>query len=93
MPEVTFTAELPDGSFQPCYSPCPLVRKYFRAGQQIPAEEFIRLSRIALNEARRWVQENDGNPGGRAIYTSLPEIERWAGALPPETPLTITHVG
>lgn len=91
MPEITFTAELPDGSFQPCYSPSSVVKKYFWLGQQLPAEEFIRLSRIALNEASARVQEKFGF-SCTAAYSSLAEIERWAGALPPDTPVTISHV-
>ncbi len=91
MPEITFTAELPDGSFQPCYSPSTVVRKYFKVGQEFPANEFLRLSRIALNEASERVRERLGFSGAGA-YTSLPEIERWAAALPPETPVTISHI-
>ena len=91
MPEVTFTAELPDGSFQPCYSPSTVVKKYFKTGQQLPAEEFIRLSRIALNEASERVRERFGF-SCTAAHSSLADIERWAGALPPDTPVTISHV-
>lgn len=91
MPEIIFTAELPDGSFQPCYSPSTIVRQYFKAGQELPAYEFIRLARIALKEASSRVAEGKGF-AGRSGYSSLPEIERWAGALPPETPLLIFHV-
>lgn len=91
MSEITFTAELPDGSFQPSYSPSPVVRDYFRQGQQVPACEFIRLSREALTEACRLA--GPAGVAGRSAYTSLAEIERWAGALPPETPLTILYVG
>ncbi len=91
MPEITFTAELPDGSFQPCYSPSTVVRNYFKAGQQLPAEEFIRLSRVALKEASDRVVERYGF-SCTAAYSSLDEIERWAGALPPDTPVLISHV-
>jgi len=91
MPETTFTAELPDGSFQPCYSPSTVVKKYFKMGQQLPADEFIRLSRIALTEASELVRERIGF-SSTAVYSSLSEIERWAGALPPDTPVTISHV-
>ena len=91
MPEITFTAELPDGSFQPCYSPSPVVRKYFRAGLEMPAGEFLRLSRVALTEASEQIRERFGFTGVSA-YTSLPEIERWASALPPDTPVTISHI-
>ena len=92
MPETTFTAELPDGSFQPCYSPSSVVRKYFKPGQVVPAAEFVSLSRIALAEASERVREKHGF-SGTAASASLSHIERWAGALPPDTPLTILHIG
>ncbi|RYD41546.1 MAG: MSMEG_0570 family nitrogen starvation response protein [Verrucomicrobiaceae bacterium] len=91
MPETTFTAELPDGSFQPCYSPSSVVRNYFTPGQEIPAEEFIRLSRAALTEASERVRQKFGF-SCTAASASLADIERWAGALPPDTPLVITHI-
>jgi uncharacterized repeat protein (TIGR04042 family) len=91
MPETTFTAELPDGTFQPCYSPSAVVRKYFTAGQVVPAGEFVRLSRAALTEDARSVPRNPGF-SSTAASSSLAEIERWAGALPPDTPLTILHI-
>ena len=93
MAETTFTAELPDGSFQPCFSPSPVVKKYFAVGQELPAGEFIRLSRIALTEASLLVGDKLGISGAPPPYSSLNDIERWAGALPPDTPLTICHVG
>jgi uncharacterized repeat protein (TIGR04042 family) len=91
MPETTFTAELPDGTFQPCYSPSSVVKKYFTAGQIIPADEFIQLSREALTEASERVRQKFGF-SCTAASASLADIERWAGALPPETPLTISHI-
>jgi uncharacterized repeat protein (TIGR04042 family) len=91
MPETTFTAGLPDGTFQPCYSPSSVVRDYFQAGQEMPAEEFIRLSRIALNEASERVRKKFGF-SCTAASASLTDIERWAGALPPDTTLTILHI-
>lgn len=91
MPEITITAELPDGSFQPCYSPSPIARNYFKMGQQVTAEEFIRLSRIALSAASDRIGEKIGF-SSTPDYSSLPDIERWAGALPPDTPVTIFHV-
>lgn len=91
MPETTFIAELPDGSFQPCYSPSSVVKKYFTPGQELPACEFVRLSRLALTEASELVRETL-DLSGRAAKSSLSHIERWAGALPPTTVLTIVHV-
>lgn len=92
MDEIVFTAELPDGSFQPCFSPSPVVKEYFSPGQEVAACEFIRLSRIALTEASRRVSDQPG-VSESPRYSSLNDIERWAGALPPETRLTICHVG
>jgi uncharacterized repeat protein (TIGR04042 family) len=91
MPETTFTAELPDGSFQPCYSPSSVVKNYFTPGQVVTAEEFIALSRTALTEASERVRRKYGF-SCTAASASLADIERWAGALPPNTPLTILHV-
>lgn len=91
MPETTFTAELPDGTFQPCYSPSSVVKNYFRPGQVVPASEFIELSRTALNEASERVRQKFGF-SCTATSASLSDIERWAGALPPDTPLTILHI-
>ncbi|MEO5711988.1 MAG: MSMEG_0570 family nitrogen starvation response protein [Luteolibacter sp.] len=91
MPETTFIAELPDGSFQPCYSPSSVVKKYFTPGQQLPADEFIRISRIALEEASERVRQKFGF-ACTAASASMSDIERWAGALPPDTPLTILHI-
>jgi len=89
--ETTFTVELPDGSFQPCFSPSPVVRNYFTPGQEIPAREFLRCSRAALAEASEHVLRVSGHATNEAS-TSLRDIERWAGALPPETPITILHI-
>lgn len=91
MPETTFIAELPDGSFQPCYSPSSVVKNYFTPGQQLFACEFIRLSRIALAEASERVREKFGFQC-TAASASLSDIERWAGSLPPTSVLTIFHI-
>jgi uncharacterized repeat protein (TIGR04042 family) len=91
MTETTFIAELPDGSFQPCYSPSSVVKNYFRAGQELPACEFVRLSRIALTEASGPVLQKSGS-SSTVAHSSLSDIERWAGALPPTTVLTILHI-
>lgn len=92
MTETTYTAELPDGSFQPCYSPSSVVKNYFKAGQVVPAAEFITLSRTALAEASQRIDPNLGI-SRTAASKSFADIERWAGALPPDTPLTILHIG
>lgn len=91
MPATPFTIELPDGSLRHCYSPSSVVRKYFSPGATITAAEFLGTSRIALNEASERVREKFGFSCSAAA-DSLAEIEAWAGALPPETPLTIHHI-
>ncbi len=91
MPETPFTVTLPDGSFHACYSPSSVVKQYFTQGQTLPAEEFLELSRTALTEASERVRAKFGF-ACTAAFASLADIERWAGALPPDTPLTIAHI-
>ncbi|NRB73843.1 MAG: MSMEG_0570 family nitrogen starvation response protein [Verrucomicrobiales bacterium] len=91
MPETPFTVTLPDGSFHACYSPSSVVKQYFEKGQEIPAGEFLTLAREALNEASERVRQKFGFACTGAS-ASLADIERWAGNLPPDTPLTISHI-
>jgi uncharacterized repeat protein (TIGR04042 family) len=91
MPESPFTVELPDGSFRPCYSPSSVVKDYFTLGQVLLASEFLELSREALTEASARVKAKFGF-SCTAAAASLQDIESWAGALPPETLLTISHI-
>lgn len=57
----------------------------------MPASEFLDLSRTALTEASNRVREKFGF-ACTAASASLQDIERWAGELPPETPITISHI-
>jgi len=91
MPEVTFTVRLPDGSFQYCYSPSTVVKSYFEKGEVIFVSEFLPKARNALTEASERVAAKFGFHC-TAAAASLADIERWAGSLPPETPLTILHI-
>lgn len=91
MPEVTFTVQLPDGSFRYCYSPSTVVKRFFTKGDIIAASEFIESSRTALTEASGRVHAKFGF-ACTAASASLSDIEQWAGALPPETPLVISHI-
>ncbi|TAG11036.1 MAG: MSMEG_0570 family nitrogen starvation response protein [Verrucomicrobia bacterium] len=91
MPETTFTAALPDGSIQPCYSPSSVVKNYFHVGQELPAAEFIQLARTALTEASERVRQKFGF-SCTAASASLADIESWAGALPSHTTITILHI-
>jgi uncharacterized repeat protein (TIGR04042 family) len=60
MPEVHFTIELPDGLEKYCYSPSTVVRDHFSAGEKMPASEFLRRSRAALNAASDRVRTKYG---------------------------------
>jgi uncharacterized repeat protein (TIGR04042 family) len=91
MPETPFTVTLPDGSFHSCYSPSSVVKRYFSLGQVLPAAEFLKLSRSALTEASERVRAKFGY-SCTAAAASLAEIEAWAGALSPDTPITISHI-
>ena len=91
MPETPFTVTLPDGSFHACYSPSSVVKEYFQKDQKLSAEEFLSKSRVALNEASERVRKKFGFACTGAS-ASLEDIEAWAGALPTDTILTITHI-
>jgi len=91
MPETPFIVQLPDGSLQYCYSPSSVVRNYFKTGATLTAAEFIKSSRLALTEASDRVRAKFGFSCSAAAE-SLSDIEEWAGALPPETPLTIQKI-
>jgi uncharacterized repeat protein (TIGR04042 family) len=91
MPETPFTVLLPDGSVRHCYSPSSIVRQHFTAGETITAADFIRSARAALTEASERVRRKFGF-ACTAAAASLSQIEEWAGALPPETPLVIQRI-
>lgn len=91
MPETPFTVQLPDGSLQHCYSPSSVVRDYFQTGATLTAADFIDASRLALTEASERVRAKFGFSCSAAA-ASLSEIEEWAGALSPETLLTIHKI-
>lgn len=91
MPETPFTILLPDGSLRHCYSPSSIVKKHFKVGETLSAADFIDSSRVALTEASERVREKFGFEC-TAAASSLSQIEDWAGALPPETPLVIQRI-
>lgn len=91
MPVTTFTVRLPDGSQRSCYSPSSVVKRYFHAGQMLPAAEFLELSREALDEASERVRAKFGFACSAAA-DSIREIEAWAGPLPPDAPLEVTDI-
>ena len=59
----------PDGSREWVYSPSTVVEDVFSAGTSYPLAEFVALSRTAMTEASRRVQERYGFPCSRAAAT------------------------
>lgn len=91
MPETPFIVQLPDGSLKHCYSPSSIVKQYFKTGETLAAADFLTSSRKALHQASERVREKFGFTCSAAA-SSLEEIEDWAGALPPDTPLLIQKI-
>lgn len=60
MPEMTFTVEWPDGSFQECYSPSLVMHDHLTTGESYPVKDFVRRVVTALDEASRRVRERYG---------------------------------
>jgi len=69
MPEVMVDVQWPDGSQEWVYSPSTVVEDVFTAGTAYPLAEFVELSRTAMTEASRRVQERYGFPCSRAAAT------------------------
>ena len=69
MPEVEFDVQWPDGERQWAYSPSTVVEDVFRPGATYQLAEFVALSRSAMTEASRRVQERYGFPCSRAAAT------------------------
>jgi uncharacterized repeat protein (TIGR04042 family) len=91
MPEVFFTVRLPDGTTKDCYSPSSVVRRYFTAGEELTAAEFIARSRQALAEAAERVRAKFGFACASAA-AQLADIERWAAAYPSDSPIRILNL-
>jgi uncharacterized repeat protein (TIGR04042 family) len=81
MPEVIFTVQLPDGTTKECYSPSTVVQRYFVAGEEMPATEFLVRIRQALTAASERVRAKFGFACSSAS-SQLAEIEQWIGAAP-----------
>ncbi len=81
MPEIYFTIQLPGGEKRDCYSPSTVVRKYFGAGEEMPAAEFLTRSRKALGEASERVRAKYGF-GCASAAAQLEAIEQWIGESP-----------
>ena len=81
MPEVEFDVRWPDGSQEWVYSPSTVVEDVFTAGARYPVAEFLTLTREAMGEASRRVQERWGFPCSRAAAT-VAGVERAAARHP-----------
>jgi len=66
MPEVYFTIQLPDGKTQECYSPSTVICQHFKKGDEMPIQEFVTRSRVALTEASERVRAKFGFGCGSA---------------------------
>ncbi|MFQ1003273.1 MSMEG_0570 family nitrogen starvation response protein [Modestobacter sp. SSW1-42] len=77
MPEVEFDVRWPDGAQEWVYSPSTVVEDVFTAGAAYPVAEFVALTREAMGEASRRVQERYGFPCSRAAAT-LASVEATA---------------
>jgi uncharacterized repeat protein (TIGR04042 family) len=71
VPEVEFDVRWPDGSRQWVYSPSTVVEDVFAAGAAYPLSEFVALTRQAMGEASRRVQERYGFPCSRVALASV----------------------
>jgi uncharacterized repeat protein (TIGR04042 family) len=91
MPEVIFTVQLPDGTTKECYSPSTVVQRYFAAGEEMPAAEFLRRSRAALAAASERVRARFGYSCSSAA-AQLAEIEWWINREPSEAIIRIINV-
>lgn len=74
MPEINFQIEWPDGTQQNCYSPSLVVKKYFTPGEEYNLNEFVDLSRTALNIASDRVKAAYGFSCSKALG-QLQQIE------------------
>ncbi len=77
MPEVTFKVRWPDASLSRCYSPSSTVREVFTIGRPYPLQEFVTMSRKALEHASERVAQKYGYGCGHAVQ-QIREIEQTA---------------
>jgi uncharacterized repeat protein (TIGR04042 family) len=91
MPALFFTVQLPDGTPKQCYSPSSIVRRYFVAGEEMPAAEFLARSREALAAASERVRAKFGLSCSSASL-QIAEIERWMSAVPSHSSVRIISI-
>lgn len=77
MPVMHFRIQWPDGDEANCYSPSLVIGDFFKPGEAYPLEDFVTLSRQALNIASERVREKYGFACSAAM-DQLAQIEREA---------------
>jgi uncharacterized repeat protein (TIGR04042 family) len=77
MPELHFRVRWPDETESRCYSPSTSVKDFLVAGRTYGLEEFVTLSRQALQHASERVRQKYGYGCGHATY-QISEIEECA---------------
>ena len=60
MPEMRFTIRWPDGTEESCYSPSLVIKDFFAPGESYQLDDFVALSRAALNIASDRVKAKYG---------------------------------
>lgn len=75
MPELNFDVRWPDDSTTRCYSPSSTTRDFFEPGRPYPLDDFLRLSRLALEQASARVAARYGYACSSAAH-QLAQIER-----------------
>lgn len=51
MPAMYFNVRWPDNTSSHCYSPSSTITEFFEAGKVYPLDDFVEISRAALNKA------------------------------------------
>jgi len=92
MPELYFHVRWPDASETVNYSPSTVVREYLSPGATYGIDDFLRLSRNAMQAASDRVAAVHGHPCSRAGAT-LAAIEARVARYIAEPDSTITVIG
>ncbi len=77
MPVTHFNLQWPDASRTRCYSPSSVVTGYLEAGRSYPLDEFLRIARLALEDASERVRAKYGFACSQAM-DQLAAIEEMA---------------
>jgi uncharacterized repeat protein (TIGR04042 family) len=92
MPETSFRVRWPDDTVTENYSPSTIVMRFLEPGRPYRVEEFLALSRSALDAAAARVQEVHGYRCPRAAAT-LAMLERQARLFAGTDTLTVLAFG